>query len=173
MKATLKQFSFCTLIGSAIALAVLPSAIAQSNAPQGTVPAASAAAKAKPVDASSKAGTSSTTHGTVEYKDPEDMTTRYRPGNNKTTRTSADSNTGLPANAPTGSPAAAPDEKKHVANVKYQDRQATVPALDGASKDAAKSKVAPPTASPSDKKAPPAAQDASRANKVDSFTVKQ
>jgi phage tail-like protein len=25
-------------------------------------------------------------HETVEYKDPEDMTTRYRPGNNKTTR---------------------------------------------------------------------------------------
>jgi hypothetical protein len=24
---------------------------------------------------------------TVEYKDPEDMTTRYRPGNNKTTKT--------------------------------------------------------------------------------------
>jgi len=27
-------------------------------------------------------------HETVEYKDPEDMTTRYRPGNNKTTRDS-------------------------------------------------------------------------------------
>jgi len=27
-------------------------------------------------------------HETVEYKDGEDMTTRYRPGNNKTTRTS-------------------------------------------------------------------------------------
>ena len=26
-------------------------------------------------------------HETVEYKDPEDMTTRYRPGNNKTTKT--------------------------------------------------------------------------------------
>jgi hypothetical protein len=26
------------------------------------------------------------THETVEYKDPEDMTTRYRPGNNKTTK---------------------------------------------------------------------------------------
>src|SRR5579872_5244701 len=25
-------------------------------------------------------------HETVEYKDPEDQTTRYRPGNNKTTR---------------------------------------------------------------------------------------
>jgi hypothetical protein len=25
-------------------------------------------------------------HETVEYKDPEDMTTRYRPGNNKTTK---------------------------------------------------------------------------------------
>ena len=25
-------------------------------------------------------------HETVEFKDPEDMTTRYRPGNNKTTR---------------------------------------------------------------------------------------
>jgi hypothetical protein len=27
-------------------------------------------------------------HETVEYKDPEDMTTRYRPGNNKTTKES-------------------------------------------------------------------------------------
>jgi hypothetical protein len=26
-------------------------------------------------------------HETAEYKDPEDMTTRYRPGNNKTTKT--------------------------------------------------------------------------------------
>ena len=28
-------------------------------------------------------------HETVEYKDPEDMTTRYRPGNNKTTKVQA------------------------------------------------------------------------------------
>ncbi len=33
--------------------------------------------------AAAKGGSS---HETVEYKDPEDMTTRYRPGNNKTTR---------------------------------------------------------------------------------------
>ncbi|MGA8088115.1 MAG: hypothetical protein WCA10_12470 [Terracidiphilus sp.] len=25
-------------------------------------------------------------HEVVEYKDPEDMTTRYRPGNNKTSK---------------------------------------------------------------------------------------
>ena len=31
----------------------------------------------------------SKSHETVEYKDPEDMTTRYRPGNNKTTKTSS------------------------------------------------------------------------------------
>lgn len=32
------------------------------------------------------APTAGASHDVVEYKDPEDMTTRYRPGNNKTTR---------------------------------------------------------------------------------------
>jgi hypothetical protein len=36
----------------------------------------------------------STSHETVEYKDPEDMTTRYRPGNNKTSKVKPTSSTG-------------------------------------------------------------------------------
>ncbi len=53
------------------------------------------------------------------YKDGEDMTTRYRPGNNKTTRTAND------AAAP-GAGAAQPQAmpKKHIAGVKYEDRMA-------------------------------------------------
>lgn len=39
------------------------------------------------------APTSGKSHEVVEYKDPEDMTTRYRPGNNKTTRTADKSET--------------------------------------------------------------------------------
>jgi hypothetical protein len=72
----------------------------------------------------------------------------------------------------------AADAKKHIAGVKYEDRQATsqqtldatskdaakapVTTLDGASKDAAKSKTIPPTA-----------QDSKRENKIDSFSIKQ
>ncbi|MGA7859266.1 MAG: hypothetical protein WCA11_15125 [Terracidiphilus sp.] len=36
----------------------------------------------------SKSASLEHSHETVEYKDPEDMTTRYRPGNNKTTKDS-------------------------------------------------------------------------------------
>ena len=35
---------------------------------------------------------SATGHDVVEYKDPEDATTRYRPGNNKTTKTTGKGN---------------------------------------------------------------------------------
>ena len=73
---------------------------------------------------------------TVEYKDPEDMTTRYRPGNNKTTRVPANGTSTIPPTAPTGQATADAEAKKHVANVKYGDR--TLPASAGAAKDAAK-----------------------------------
>ncbi len=72
----------------------------------------------------------------------------------------------------------AADAKKHIAGVKYEDRQAggqqtldaaskdaakaPVNSLDGASKDAAKSKTPPPTA-----------QGSKRENKIDSFSIKQ
>ncbi len=75
----------------------------------------------------SNAGTSN-----VEYKDPEDMTTRYRPGNNKTTRNSiavdhAGGNGvrrmdgGASAGAHAEARADAP-KKKHLGGVKYEDR---------------------------------------------------
>ena len=68
----------------------------------------------------------------VEYKDPEDMTTRYRPGNNKTTRNSiavdhAGGNGvrrmdgGTSAGAHAEARADAP-KKKHLGDVKYEDR---------------------------------------------------
>jgi hypothetical protein len=113
------------------------------------------------------AASNSTSHETVEYKDPEDMTTRYRPGNNKITT--------LPPTAPTGTPAAEADAKKHVSNIKWQDREVGFPACDGASKDAAKC-VAPPTPPAAPATAKPAATDAQTSKhtgKVDSFTVKQ
>ena len=110
----------------------------------------------------------------MEYKDPEDMTTRYRPGNNKTATVPADSKGTLPATPPTGSPAATADTTKHIGNVKYNDKQVTIPALDAASKDAAKSKTAPPAGGASTgAQGASTAQDSKRANKVDSFTVKQ
>lgn len=37
-------------------------------------------------------------HETVEYKDPEDMTTRYRPGNNKTTKLNKPASSATPSN---------------------------------------------------------------------------
>ena len=92
--------------------------------------------------------TSNSTHAheTVEYKDPEDMTTRYRPGNNKTTTvpTTTQSATSADAAKPTG-------DKKDVG----------FPACDGASKDAAKC-AANPSASPS-----------THVNKVEAITIKQ
>jgi hypothetical protein len=101
------------------------------------------------------------THDAVEYKDPEDMTTRYRPGNNTPATSTAD---------PAQSDASA---KKHVAGVKYENRQVALPACDGASKDAAKCVASPPAAPPNGKDSAPATQDSKRTNKIDSFTVKQ
>ncbi len=75
----------------------------------------------------------------VEYKDGEDGTMHTRPSN-KTSQTPAST---LPPTAPTAQPATDADAKKHVANVKYEDRQAAPAALDAASKDAAKSVVSP------------------------------
>lgn len=48
--------------------------------------------------ATPQAATTDHSHETVEYKDPEDMTTRYRPGNNKTTRLNKPAPTTPPAN---------------------------------------------------------------------------
>ena len=75
----------------------------------------------------SNAGTSN-----VEYKDPEDMTTRYRPGNNKTApnsiavdaaggngvrRMDGGASVGVHAEARADAP-----KKKHLGGVKYEDR---------------------------------------------------
>jgi len=55
---------------------------------------------------------------TQPRKDAEDMTTRYRPGNNKTTR----SNSAAPASGAASTSAKAKETpKKHVAGVKYSD----------------------------------------------------
>jgi len=98
----------------------------------------------------------SSAHATevIEYKDGEDMTTRTRPGTSKT----AAAGTTTPA-APAEQPAATP--KKQVAGVKYEDRQVTLPACDGTSKDSAKC-AATPSASPS-----------THVNKVESISIKQ
>jgi hypothetical protein len=109
----------------------------------------------------------------VEYKDPEDMTTRYRPGNNKTTKAPEASATGAAATTPAGTPAATTDAKKHIANVKYADGKTTVPSLDGASKDAAKAKAAPSPGAATNTHGASTDQDSKHVNKVDSFTVKQ
>ena len=101
------------------------------------------------------------------------MTTRYRPGNNKTTRTPASPTSALPPTAPTGTPATDADAKKHVSNIKWQDREVGFPACDGASKDAAKCAATPPAAPAAAKPAATDAQDAKHTGKVDSFTVKQ
>jgi len=82
----------------------------------------------------------------LEYKDPEDMTTRARPGNHKVSEVEADVRGG-------GTAAAAADKTK----------QTGLPACDGASKDAAKCAAAPASGS----------QAMTRVNKVESFTVKQ
>jgi hypothetical protein len=54
-----------------------------------------------------------------QYKDPEDMTTRYRPGNNKTTL----SDSSAPASGAASNSAKAKEQppKKHVAGVKYSN----------------------------------------------------
>jgi hypothetical protein len=109
----------------------------------------------------------------VEYKEPEDMTTRYRPGNNKTTSVTPGSPSTLPATPTTGQAATDAAAKKHLAGVKYQNREAGFPACDGASKDAAKCVAAPPAAPSSGTAGTPAAQDSKHTSKVDSFTVKQ
>jgi hypothetical protein len=176
MKKILKPADLALTLAAAIAVAIPFSSVAQNHSSQGTSPtAASVTAKANPetkaLNASGTPATPPAAQKTVEYKDPEDMTTRYRPGNNKTSTTPAGET--LPANGQAGSTAAAADAKKHVSNVKYNDLKTTVPPLDGASKDAAKSKVtSPPTANTS-KQAPSATPDTTRKNKVDSFPVKQ
>jgi len=75
----------------------------------------------------------------------------------------------IPATAPTGQPSASADTAKHISNVKWQDRQVSLPACDGASKDAAKCTVAPSTST----NTPAPAAESKRENKVESFSVKQ
>lgn len=148
MKKRLNRTSLYFSLGMMAAAMLIGSlAKAQSTASQSsTTPAATTKAKGasaggtQTTNAKNSAHASETlsvsgktTHDVVEYKDGEDMTTRYRPGNNKTT-------TALPATPPTGQPADAAT-KKHLAGVKYEDRQASSTSLEGASKDASKDAV--------------------------------
>jgi hypothetical protein len=72
----------------------------------------------------------------VEYKDGEDGTMRTRTGNKQILNKDAVTSN-LPPTAPTGEDAAA---KKHVATIRWSDRQASATqTLEGASKDTAKS----------------------------------
>jgi hypothetical protein len=153
-------------------LSVIPvCAVAQNtNAPASTT--TPTPTKSAGVPTASKTG-AAPSHETVEYKDPEDMTTRYRPGNNKTTQTPETPNAGTATANPAGTPAAPTDAKKHIANVKYNDRQAGIPALDAGSKDAAKTKAVPPPTPTTSKPGASTTQDSKHVNKVDSFTVKQ
>jgi hypothetical protein len=129
----------------AIALLTACSALAQSSTQKTTT---------TPPAPAGTAATKNSGHAseTVEYKDPEDMTTRYRPGNNKTTS--------APATAPASQPATAAGKATQASGAK----QPSIPACDGASKNAAKCAAAPPASGT------PAAK---HVNKVDSFTVKQ
>jgi hypothetical protein len=102
------------------------------------------AAPALPAGTQSSAKNSGHATEVIEYKDGEDTTTRYRPGNNKTT---AVQTTSADAAKPNG-------DKKDV----------PFPACDGASKDAAKCAAAPPA---------PSAQTAKRVNKVEAISIKQ
>ena len=152
MNKTRQYLSLCAL---ATILVAASTAVAQSAGSKTTTPTAASATKANPATAPSghvdqwpkatgQADAKSSGHATekldvVEYKDGEDGTMHTRPGN-KATQTPASA---LPPTAPTGPPATDADAKKHIANVKYGDRQAAPPALDAASKDAAKSVVNP------------------------------
>jgi len=133
-----KQITLGLSLAVAIAL-VVPSTVVAQGASQKT-PAMATPAKAPAAPTTAKSSAHATE--TIEYKDPEDMTTRYRPGNNKTTAVSPDV------------PKPASDAKDKV----------TIPACDGASKDAAKCAAASPA---------PSVQAATHKGKIDSFTVKQ
>ena len=133
-----KQITLGLSLAVAISLLVPSTVVAQDTSSKTSAAATPAKAPVAPATAKSSAHATAT----VEYKDPEDMTTRYRPGNNKTTAVSPDA------------PKPATDAKDKV----------TIPACDGASKDAAKCAAAPPA---------PSAQAATHKGKIDSFTVKQ
>jgi len=142
-----KQVTLGLSLAVAIALLVPSTVAAQSSSAKSTAPATPAKAPAAaPATAKSNAHATET----VEYEDGEDMTTRYRPGNNKTTAVQT-----------TAQPAASADAAKQSGDKK----DVTFPACDGASKDAAKCAAPPPT--------PPSAQAATHKGKVDSFTIKQ
>jgi hypothetical protein len=164
MKISNKIFlSFC-LTMTAAAFLVVSTGVAQTANSKSATPAPATAKNSGHASESLSTSSDSAapkTHDTVEYKDPEDMTTRYRPGNNTPATSTAD---------PAQSDASA---KKHVAGVKYENRQVALPACDGASKDAAKCVASPPAAPPNGKDSAPATQDSKRTNKIDSFTVKQ
>ena len=139
MKLISKQTALSLSVAIAIALVFAPAANAQSASTKSKTTTKSAAkAPAAPTAKSTLHPTE-----TVEYKDPEDMTTRYRPGNNKTT-------------------AVSPDATKPVSNGK---EKVTFPACDGASKDAAKCAAPPPT--------PPSAQAAKHKGSIESIAIHQ
>ena len=101
-------------------------AVAFLNAPLAFTQAATPSKLNQSVKAASTAAAVKHQSEVVEYKDGEDMTTRYRPGNNKTTSA-----------APAVTPASVDQTKKHLAGVKYQDRSAAPPACVAAATDAA------------------------------------
>jgi hypothetical protein len=137
-----KQISLGLGLGVAITLLVPSTVVAQSASPKTPAPATPAKTSAAPAAAKNSAHATET----VEYKDPEDMTTRYRPGNNKTT-------------------AVSPDATKPAGDSKEAKEKVTIPACDGASKDAAKCAAAPPT--------PPSAQAAKHKGSIESLVIKQ
>ena len=123
-------------------------AVAQSSDSKSSTTAAPAASATKTTvvtnakssgHATESLSAAGTSHDVVEYKDGEDGTMRKRPGNTKTARAVAPGV--LPPTAPTALPSSDADAKKHISNIKWQDRQAGIPALDAASKDAAKAPV--------------------------------
>ncbi len=144
----------------------------QASGRQDQFPKASGARTAVPATASldaHQASDKAPAAAVQPYKDPEDMTTRYRPGNNKTASTS---------DAPVAQTGSAADAKKHIGNIKWSDRQANNQTnLDAGSKDAAKSATAPLDGASKDaaksNTVQTGAKNTKRVTKVDSFTVKQ
>jgi hypothetical protein len=122
-------------------------AVASLNAPLAFSQTVTPPKPKQPIKAVVPAAEVKPTHDVVQYKDPEDMTTRYRPGNNKTTV--------APPAAPAVTPATAEQSKKHLAGVKYEDRSVGFPACDGASKEGASCAPSPSTSGAKTKAAAP------------------
>lgn len=145
MTAISRYLSICAMTAT---LLLAPMAVAQSNDSKSSATAdpAASATKTKVVTSARSSGhaneslkVAGTAHDVVEYKDGEDGTMHTRPGNAKTTHSVAPA--ALPPTAPTALPSSDADATKHISNIKWQDRKAGIPALDAASKDAAKAPV--------------------------------